>query len=156
MEIRAHCKQARCNQDPVRFFAERFWNSRPDKIVINHEAKQRIFILQFRRSTARKKGFLKTADAESTNQHKSIMQALRAPVATDGEFEQKNFLVDNRRSVIESVFYAKLKELGIREKKKLEDKFLADYVNQTCEEHDHVIRSFQEQMRDSRGRSKTE
>ena len=129
MEIRAHCKQARCNQDPVRFFAERFWNSRPDKIVINHEAKQRIFILQFKRSTARKKGFLKTADAKSTKQHKSIIQALRAAVPTDGEFEQINFLADNRRSVIESDFYAKLKKLGIRERKNLEDEFLADYVN---------------------------
>jgi len=89
LEIRAYCKQARCNQDPVRFFAERFWNSRPDKIVINHEAKQRIFTLQFKRSTGRKKGFLKTADAESTKQHKSIIQALRAAVPTDGEFAKK-------------------------------------------------------------------
>jgi len=38
-------------------------------------------------------------------------------------------LADNRRSVIESDFYDKLKKLGIRERKKLEDEFLADYVN---------------------------
>ena len=103
--------------------------SRPDKIVINHEAQERISTLQFKGSTGKKEGFLKTADAESTKQHKSIIQALRAAVPTDGEFEQISFLADNRRSVIESDFYAMLKKLGIRERKKLEDKFLADCVN---------------------------
>ena len=50
----------------------------------------------------------------------------------------------NRRSVVESDFYTKLKELDIQEGKK--DKVFADHVTQVCEAHNRVIVSFLQQV----------
>jgi len=47
-------------------------------------------------------------DAEAKEQHKSIIGALKA-AALEWEFEQINFVVGNRGSVVESDFYTKLK-----------------------------------------------
>ena len=78
-------------------------------------------------------------DAEANEQHKSIIGALK--VATpQWEFEQINFVVDNRRSVVESDFYTKFKKLDIQEGKK--DKLFADHVTQVGEVHNRVIVSF--------------
>ena len=55
-------------------------------------------------------------DAEANEQHKSI-GALKA-AAPEREFEQINFVVGNRGSVVESNFYTKLKKLDIQEGKK--------------------------------------
>jgi len=52
------------------------------------------------------------------------------------EFEQINFVVGNRRLVVESDFYTKLKKLDIQEGTK--DKLFADYVTQVCEAHNPV------------------
>ena len=56
-------------------------------------------------------------DAEATEQHKSIIGALKA-ATLDWEFEQINFVVGNRGSVVESDFYTKLKTLDYKKEKK--------------------------------------
>jgi len=62
--------------------------------------------------TDRKEGFLEVKDAETNEQHKSIICALKA-AAPECEFEQINFVVGNSGSVVESLsdFYTKLKKL---------------------------------------------
>jgi len=56
-------------------------------------------------------------DAEANEQHKSIIGALKA-AAPEWEFEQINFVVGNRESVVESDFYTKLKSLVYKKEKK--------------------------------------
>ena len=68
-------------------------------------------------------------DAEAHEQHTSIISALKT-VAPEWEFEQINFVVRNRGSVVKSDFYAKLKKLDTQEGKK--DKLFADHVTQVC------------------------
>jgi len=51
-------------------------------------------------------------DAETNEQHKSIIGALKA-AAPEWEFKQINFVVGIRRSVVDSDFYTKLKNLNI-------------------------------------------
>ena len=75
-------------------------------------------------------------DAEANEQHRSIVSALK-DAAPEWEFEQINFVVGNRRSVVESNFYTKLKKLDIQEGKK--DKLFADHVTQVSEAHNQVI-----------------
>ena len=53
-------------------------------------------------------------EAEANEQHKSIIGALKA-AALEWEFEQINFVVGNRGSVVESDFYTKLPKLHIQE-----------------------------------------
>jgi len=102
-----------------------------------------VCILEFKRSTDRDEGFLEVKDAEAHEQHKSIIGALKA-AAPEREFEQINFVVGNRGSVVESDFYTKLKKLDIPEGKK--DKLFADHVTQVCEAHNRVIVSFLQQV----------
>jgi len=64
-------------------------------------------------------------DAEAHEQYKSIIVALKA-AAQEWKFEQINFVVVNRGSVVERDFYAKLKKLDIQEGKK--EKLFADHV----------------------------
>ena len=66
-------------------------------------------------------------NAEANEQHKSIIGTLKA-AAPEWEFEQINFVVGKRGSVVESNFYTKLKKLDIQERKK--DKLFADHVTQ--------------------------
>jgi len=82
-------------------------------------------------------------DAEANEQHKSIICALKA-AAPEWEFEQINFVVGNRGSVVESNFYTKLKKLDVQERKK--DKLFADHMTQVCEAHNRVIASFLQQV----------
>ena len=82
-------------------------------------------------------------DAEANEQHKSIISALKA-AAPEWEFEQINFVVVNRGSVVGSNFYTKLKKLDIQEGKK--DKLFADHVTQACEAHNRVIVCFLQQV----------
>jgi len=115
---------------------------RLDGVAIN-EALKIVYILEFKRSTDRDEGFLEVKDAEAHEQHKSIIGALKA-AAPEWEFEQINFVVGNRGSVVESDFYTKLKKLDIQEGKK--DKLFADHVTQVCEAHNRVIVSFLQQV----------
>ena len=80
-------------------------------------------------------------DAEANEQHKSIIGALKAAAPT-WEFEQINFAVGNRESVVESEYYNKLTKLDIQEGRK--DKLFADsdHVTQVCEAHNRMIVSF--------------
>jgi len=80
---------------------------------------------------------------ESNEQHKSIIGALK-DAAPKWEFEQINFVVGNRGSVVECNFYTKLKKLDVQEGKK--DKLFADHVTQVCEVHNQVIVSFLQQV----------
>ena len=82
-------------------------------------------------------------DAEANEQHKSIINALKA-AALEWEFEHINFVMGNRGSVVESDFCTKLKKLDIQEGKK--DKLFADHVTQVCEAHNRVIVSFLQQV----------
>jgi len=74
-------------------------------------------ILEFKWSTDRDEGFQEVKDAEAHEQHKSIIGALKA-AAPEWEFEQINFVVGNRGSVVESDFYTKLKKLAYKKEKK--------------------------------------
>ena len=87
-------QQTRHNLDPVSFFVNRLWGRRPDGVAIN-EALQIVYILEFKRSQDRDKGYLEVKEAEANVLHKSIISALRA-AALEWEFEQINFVVDNR------------------------------------------------------------
>jgi len=86
-------------------------------------------------------------DAEANEQHKSIIGALKV-AAPEWEFEQINFMVGNRGSVVESDFYAKLQKLDVKEGKK--HKLFADHVTLVCEvvceAHNRVIVSFLQQV----------
>ena len=57
-----------------------------------------------------------------------------------GKFEQINFVVGNRGSVVENDFYTKLKKLDVQEGKK--DKLFAVHVTQVCKAQNRVIVSF--------------
>jgi len=64
-------------------------------------------------------------DVEAHEQHKIIIGALKA-AAPEWEFEQINFVVGNRGSVVENDFCTKLKKLDIQGGKK--DKLFADHA----------------------------
>ena len=83
------------------------------------------YVVEFKASTDRNKGFLDVKEVESNEQHKSIIGALKAAVPK-WEFEQINFVVGNRTSVVESDFYTKLKKLDVQGGKK--DKLFAGHV----------------------------
>jgi len=97
---------------------------------------QIVCILEFERSTDMDEGFLEVKEAETNEQHTSIIGVLRE-AAPEWEFEEINFVVGNRGSVVESDFYTKLKKLDLQEEKK--DKLFADHVTQICEAHNLVI-----------------
>jgi len=134
-------QEARYKLDPESFL-NRFWGRRPDGVAIN-EALQIAYILELKRSTGRDEGFLEVKEAEANEQHKSIFGALKA-AAPEWEFEQINFVVSDRGSVVERDFYTKLKKLDIQEEKK--DKLFADHVTQVCDAHNRVIVSFLQQV----------
>jgi len=83
-------QEARYNLDPGSFFVNRFWGRRPNVVAIN-EALKIVYILEFKRSTDRDKGFLEVKDAEANEQHKSIIGALKA-AAPEWQFMQINFV----------------------------------------------------------------
>ena len=91
----------------------------------------------------RDEGFLEAKDAQANEQHKSIIGALKA-AAPKWEFEQINFVVGNRGSVVESDFYTMIKKLDIQEG--IKDKLFADHVPQLCKAHNRVIVSFLQQV----------
>jgi len=122
---------SRYNLDSGSFFENCFWVRRPDGVAINMDL-QIVYTLEFKRSTDRDEGFLEVKEAEANEQHKAA--------APKWEFEQINFVVGNRRSVVESDFYTKLKKLDVQEGEK--DKLFADHVTQVCEAHNRVIVSF--------------
>ena len=134
-------QEARYNLDLQSFFVIRFCGRRPDGVAIN-EARKIVYILKCKRSTDRDEGFLQVKEAEANEQHKSIISALKA-AASGWDFEQINFVVGNRGSVVEGDFHTKLTKLDVQEGKK--DKLFADHVTQVFEAHNRVIVSFLQQ-----------
>jgi len=81
-------QETRYNLDLGSFFVNRFWGRRLDGDAIN-EALQIVHFVEFQRSTDRDEGFLEVKDAEANEQHKNIIDALKA-AAPEWEFEQVN------------------------------------------------------------------
>jgi len=76
MAVRQH-ERERYDFNPTTFCENRFWNQRPDGIVIN-KYHQTLYILEFKRSFNRNKDFLRVKEDEANEQHRSIVEALRA------------------------------------------------------------------------------
>jgi len=133
------------------FYENRFWNQRPDGIVINknHRAP---YILEFKRSSDRNKDFLRGKEDEANEQHRSIIEALRA-AAPEWTFEQINFVAVRHGAVVEDDFYNKLEKLNVQAGNT--DKILLAHVQHICEAHDTVMRSCYQQIHGSSGADAT-
>jgi len=142
---------ARYDFDPRMLYENRFWNRRPDGIVIN-KYHQTLYILEFKRSSDRNKNFLRVKEDEANEQHRSIIEALRA-AAPGWTFEQINFVVGRRGAVVEDDFYNKLEKLNVQAGKR--DKILLAHVQRICEVHDTVMRSYYQQIHGSSGAEAT-
>ena len=107
-------KRERHNFDPTSFHENRFWNRRPDGIVINKNHRT-LYILEFKRSSDRNKDFLRVREVEANEQHRSIIdsEALKA-AAPEWTFEQINFVAGRRGAVLEEDFYNKLERLNVQ------------------------------------------
>ena len=84
------------------FYENVFWNRRPEGIVIkkNHWT---LYILEFKQSSDRNKDFLGLKEDEANDQHKSIIEALKA-AAPEWTFEQTDFVAGSRGAVVEDEF----------------------------------------------------
>jgi len=72
-----------------------------------------VYILEIQ--TVNRQGrFLKVKEAETNEQHKSLIGALKA-AAPKWKFEHMNSVVGNRGSVVESDIYTQLKKLDVEE-----------------------------------------
>jgi len=78
-------ERERYDLDPTMFNENRFWNRRPDGIVIN-KYHRKLYILEFNQSPDRNKDFLRVKEDEANKQHRSIIEALRA-AAPEWTFE---------------------------------------------------------------------
>jgi len=74
--------------DQTILYENRFWNRRPDGIVINKNHLI-VYILEFKRSSDRNEDFLGVNEYEANEQYKSIIEALKA-AAPEWMFEQIN------------------------------------------------------------------
>jgi len=74
--VKEHEKE-RYDFDQTMFYEHRLWNRRPDGTVMtkNH---QTLCILEFKRSSDRNENFLRAKEDEANEQHKSIIEALKA------------------------------------------------------------------------------
>jgi len=129
--------------DPTMFYQDRFWNRRPNGIVI-HKNYRTLYTIEFKRSSDRNEDFLRVKQDEANKQHKRIIEALRA-AAPEWTFEQINFVAGRRGAVVEDDFYNKLQRLNVQAGKR--DKTLAAHVQHICEAHDTVTRSYYQQVR---------
>jgi len=136
-------ERARYDFDPTMFYENRFWNQRPDGIVITKHHRT-LYILEFKRSSDRNKDFLRVKKDEANEQHRSIIDALRA-AAPEWTSEQINFVAGRRGAVVEIDFYNKLEKLNVQAGKR--DKILLAHVQRICEAHDTVMRSYYQQGR---------
>ena len=116
------------------FYKNRFWNRKPDGIVIN-KYHRTVYFLEFKRSSDRNKDFLSVKEDEANKQHRSIIEALRA-AAPEWTFEQINFVAGRRGAVVEDDLYIKLEKLNVQAGKR--DKILLAHVQRICEAHDTV------------------
>ena len=70
-------ERERYDFDPTMFYENRFWYWRPDGIVINKNHRT-LYILEFKRSSDKNMDFLRVKKDEANEQHKSIIEALKA------------------------------------------------------------------------------
>jgi len=101
-------ERERYDFDSTVFYENRFWNRRPDGIEINKNH-WTLYILEFKRSSARNKDFLRVKQDEANEQHRSIIEAFKA-AALKWTFEQINFVAGRRSAVVEDDFYNKLEK----------------------------------------------
>ena len=92
-------ERARYDFDPTIFSENCSWNRKPDGIVTN-KYYQTLYILKFKWSSDRNKDFLRVKEDEANEQHRSIIEALRA-AAPEWTFEQINFVAGRRGAVVE-------------------------------------------------------
>jgi len=76
ISVKAH-ERERHDFDPKMFYENRFWNWRPDGILINKNYPT-LYILEFKRSSDRNEDFMEVKEDEANEQHKSIIEALKA------------------------------------------------------------------------------
>ena len=114
-------ERKRYDFDPTMFYENRFWNRRPDGIVINNKYHGTLYILEFKRSSDRNEDFLRVKKDEAKEQHRIIIEALRA-AAPEWTFELINSVAGRRVAVVEYDFYNKLKKLNVQAGKR--DKIL--------------------------------
>jgi len=105
-------ERERYDFDTTMFYENRFWNRRPDGIVIN-KYHPSLYILEFKRSSARNKDFLRVKEDEANEQHRSIIEPLRA-AAPEWTFEQIKFVAGRRGAVVEDDYYNKLEKLNVQ------------------------------------------
>jgi len=144
-------ERERYDFDPTMFYGNRFWNRRPDGIVLN-KMHQTLYILEFKRSSDRNKDFLSLKEDEANEQHRGIIEALRA-AALEWTFEQINFVAGRRGAGMEDDFYNKLDKLNVQAGEK--DKILLVHVQRIYEVHDTVMRSYYQQIHWSSGADAT-
>jgi len=150
INVKEH-ERARYDFDPKVVYENRFWNRRPDGIVLNKNHRT-LYILEFKRSSDRNKDFLRVKEDEADEQHRSIIEALR-PAALEWTFEQIHFVAGRRGAVVEDDFYNQLEKLNVQAGKR--DKILLAHVHRTCEAHDKVMRSYYQQIHGSSGADAT-
>jgi len=109
-------------------------------------------ILEFKRSSERNTDFLRVKEDEANEQHRSIIEALRA-AAPEWTFKQINFVAGRRGAAVEDNFYYKLRKLNVQAGKR--DKVLLAHVQRICEAHDTVTRSYYKQIHGSSGADAT-
>jgi len=86
--------------------------------------------------------FLRVKEDEDSEQHKSIIEALKA-AAPEWTFEQINFVAGRRGAVVEDDSYDKLDKLNVQAGKR--DKILLAHVQRICEAHDTLMRTCYQQ-----------
>jgi len=95
-------ERARYDVDPTMFYENRFWNRRPDGIVIK-QYHRTLYILEFKRSSDRNEDFLRVKEDKANEQHRSIIEALRA-AAPEWTFEQINFVAGRRGAAVGNAY----------------------------------------------------
>ena len=139
ISVKEH-ERKRHDFDPKTHYENRFWKWRPDGIVINKNHRT-LYILEFKRSSDRNVDFFGVKEDEPSEQHKSIIEALKA-AAPELTFKQVNLMAGRRDATDDC--YNKLERLSVQAGKK--DKILEAHLQRICEAHDTVIRSYYEQI----------
>ena len=111
-----------------------------------------LYILKFKRSSDRNEDFLRVKEDEANEQHKSIIEALKA-AAPEWTFKLINFVAERRSAVVLDDFCHKLERPNVQAGKK--DKILLAHVRRICEAHDTVMRSYYQQIHGSSGADAT-
>ena len=104
-----------------------------DVIIKNHRT---LYILEFKQLSDRNDNFLGLNEDEANQQHKSIIEALKA-AALEWTFQQFNFVASRRGAAAEDDFYDKFERHSVQAGKT--DKILAVHVQCKCEAHATII-----------------